>query len=349
MTTLTRGKAEPNLFMEKIIDEFLIYKDDHNNNTRTSYSTDLILFTKYLKLKKINCFSMVEPRDIEDFYTSDFLNNYERVWKNKNGNVTKKRLGQRSSSSKNRIISTLSSFFKYLVFKEKLPYSPIPKRSASNDIKSQSLGTNEIKIILNYIKTQNQSKWPTRDRLIIETLYYCGLRVSELIKIRMVDLKLQNSNPYIIIQGKGNKFRDQPIPSVMIDTLLDYINGERKTIIGERGTSEFLFISKYGASKKRIYKHLARQQINEIVTKISINSLSEYNLSNKKSGTTKYKQISPHMFRHAIGTHLHKSGIDIIRVRDHLGHSSVSTTSRYVGKEKKKMVILDKYGPLSKK
>ena len=116
MTTLTRGKAEPNLFMEKIIDEFLIYKDDHNNNTRTSYSTDLILFTKYLKLKKINCFSMVEPRDIEDFYTSDFLNNYERVWKNKNGNVTKKRLGQRSSSSKNRIISTLSSFFKYLVF-----------------------------------------------------------------------------------------------------------------------------------------------------------------------------------------------------------------------------------------
>ena len=55
------------------------------------------------------------------------------------------------------------------------------------------------------------------------------------------------------------------------------------------------------------------------------------------------------MFRHAIGTHLHKSGIDIIRVRDHLGHSSVSTTSRYVGKEKKKMVILDKYGPLSKK
>ena len=61
MTTLTRGKAEPNLFMEKIIDEFLIYKDDHNNNTRTSYSTDLILFTKYLKLKKINCFSMVEP------------------------------------------------------------------------------------------------------------------------------------------------------------------------------------------------------------------------------------------------------------------------------------------------
>ena len=175
MTILTRGKAEHNLFMEKIIDEFLIYKDDHNNNTRTSYSTDLILFTKYLKLKKINCFSMVEPRDIEDFYTSDFLNNYERVWKNKNGNVTKKRLGQRSSSSKNRIISTLSSFFKYLVFKEKLPYSPIPKRSASNDIKSQSLGTNEIKIILNYIKTQNQSKWPTRDRLIIETLYYLSL------------------------------------------------------------------------------------------------------------------------------------------------------------------------------
>ena len=110
MTILTRGKAEHNLFMEKIIDEFLINKDDHNNNTRTSYSTDLILFTKYLKLKKINCFSKVEPRDIEDFYTSDFLNNYERVWRNKNGDITKKKMGTRSNSSKNRIISTLSSF-----------------------------------------------------------------------------------------------------------------------------------------------------------------------------------------------------------------------------------------------
>ena len=55
------------------------------------------------------------------------------------------------------------------------------------------------------------------------------------------------------------------------------------------------------------------------------------------------------MFRHAIGTHLHKSGIDILRVSDHLGHSSVSTTSRYVGKEKEKTSILNKYGPLSKK
>ena len=91
------------------------------------------------------------------------------------------------------------------------------------------------------------------------------------------------------------------------------------------------------------------EEINQIVDKISSISLNNQNLSNKKSGVTKYKRISPHMFRHAIGTHLHKSGIDIIRVRDHLGHSSVSTTSRYVAKEKGKAMILEKYGPLSKK
>ena len=335
--------------MEKIIDEFLRYKDDHNNNTRNSYSSDLILFSNYLNVKNIKDYASVNPKHIEDFFTSDLLNNYERVWKNKKGTVTKKIKGTRAKSSKNRVMSTLSSFFKYLVFKGKLPYSPIPKRSSTNQIKSQSLGTNEINIILDYIKRGDQSKWPKRNKLIIQTLYYCGLRVSELIQIKMVDLKLQNTDPYIVIQGKGNKFRDQPIPKIMIKSIDEYIAIERKAILGDNGVSDFLFISNYGSSKKRNYKHLTRQQINEIVYKISKDSLGAKNLSNKKGGSTKYKQISPHMFRHAIGTHLHKSGIDIIRVRDHLGHSSVSTTSRYVGKEKKKMLILDKYGPLAHK
>ena len=72
--------------MEKIIDEFLNYKDDDNNNTRTSYSGDLILFSNFLRKKNITSFYVVTPKIIEDFYTSNFLDNYERIWKN-NGKV----------------------------------------------------------------------------------------------------------------------------------------------------------------------------------------------------------------------------------------------------------------------
>lgn len=335
--------------MDKIIDEFLNYKDDHNNNTRSSYSSDLVLFSNFLTLKKIKDFSSVTPKNIEDFFTSEFLDTYERLWKNKNGNVTKRFTGHRSKSSKNRIISTLSSFYKYLIFKERVAVSPIPKRSTVNNVVSQSLSNKEIQIIFDFIKKENFSKTPKRDRLILETLYYLGLRVSELIKIKMVDLKLQSTNPYIVIQGKGNKFRDQPVPKVMMENLLNYIEIERKFFTNKNVESDFLFISNYKSSAKIKKNHLSRQQINQIVDKISSISLNNQNLSNKKSGITKYKKISPHMFRHAIGTHLHKSGIDIIRVRDHLGHSSVSTTSRYVAKEKGKASILEKYGPLSKK
>lgn len=333
--------------MEKIIDEFLNYKDDDNNNTRTSYSGDLILFSNFLRKKNITSFYVVTPKIIEDFYTSNFLDNYERIWKNKSGKTTKKYVGKRSDSSKNRIISTLSSFYKYLVFTQRISNSPVPKRSSKNNSESQALSYKEIEIILNYIKNDSFSKYPKRDRLIIETLYYCGLRVSELVKIKIEDLKLQNTNPYIIIQGKGSKFRDQPIPKIMNQNLVDYINIERKNILPNKVDSKYLFISKYGAKKESRIKNLTRHQINKIVTKVTSASLAELNLSNKKSGKTKYKKISPHMFRHAIGTHLHKSGVDIIKVRDHLGHSSVATTSRYVQKDKEKTKILNKYGPIS--
>ena len=113
MTISTHGRVVHRQFMDKIIDEFLNYKDDHNNNTRSSYSSDLVLFSNFLTLKKIKDFSSVTPKNIEDFFTSEFLDTYERLWKDKNGNVTKRFTGHRSESSKNRVISTLSSFYKY--------------------------------------------------------------------------------------------------------------------------------------------------------------------------------------------------------------------------------------------
>lgn len=333
--------------MEKIINEFIDYKDD-NNNTRMSYKSDLMLFLNYLKFKEIRNLYKVKANDIEDFYTSVFLINYERVYYKK-GLVTKKIKGIRSESSKSRVLSTLSSFYKYLVFKEKVKSSPVPKRSTTNNVKSQNLSTIELKIILDFIKREDFSKNPKRDRSIIEILFYCGLRVSELIGITMADLKLKAASPFIFIQGKGSRLREAPIPDNIIKNLFDYINTERKELVGKEINTDFLFISNYRIIKNGKPSSLSRNQINNILTKISRTSLGEQNLSNTKSGLKKYTKISPHMLRHSIGTHLHRSGKTISQVRDHLGHSTAETTSRYIGKQKEKMKILEKFGPLTGK
>ena len=318
--------------MEEIIDDFIRHKkltrSSITTNTSTSYSKDLLLFLSFLKERNIRSFENVTPSLVEDFYTTDFFNRYERLWRNKSNEITKKIVRERSENSKMRMISSLSSFFKYLVYKKKIDVSPVPKRRSRNQSKSQTLDKEEIDKILRYInskefekKNQGSSK---RDRAIVETLYYCGLRVSELVGIQMDSLKLNNSNPYILIYGKGGKLREQPVPAYR--NLVDYIKNERPLILDGK-KSDYLFISAYGKNKRESSKPLTRHGIDKKIKQICMDA----GLNLDRTGKVKYKKISPHMFRHTIGTQLHESGYDIIRIRDHLGHSSVATTGRYIG------------------
>ena len=334
--------------MEEIIDDFIRHKkltrSSITTNTSTSYSKDLLLFLSFLKERNIRSFENVTPSLVEDFYTTDFFNRYERLWRNKSNEITKKIVRERSENSKMRMISSLSSFFKYLVYKKKIDVSPVPKRRSRNQSKSQTLDKEEIDKILRYInskefekKNQGSSK---RDRAIVETLYYCGLRVSELVGIQMDSLKLNNSNPYILIYGKGGKLREQPVPAYR--NLVDYIKNERPLILDGK-KSDYLFISAYGKNKRESSKPLTRHGIDKKIKQICMDA----GLNLDRTGKVKYKKISAHMFRHTIGTQLHESGYDIIRIRDHLGHSSVATTGRYIGNFKEKEDILKKYGPLS--
>ena len=357
------GKRNLSMSTESIIDDFIRHKQltqsSITRNTSISYSNDLILFLSFLKKKNITSFKKVTENVIEDFYTTDLFNKYERTWKNKSNKITKKISGKRSENSKSRIIASLSSFFKYLIYKNIIDTSPIPKRRSKNQTKSQTLTQDEISTILNYVRSpefiKNNEIWWTKngegkekspypfnkmDKVIIEILYYCGLRVSELIGIKINDLKLNNSNPYMIIYGKGGKLREQPVP--VYHNLIDYIENERLLILKDK-ISDYVFVSPYGRNKNKSLKNLTRQAIDKKIKRIC--KYSGVNLH--KGGKVKYKMISAHMFRHSIGTHLHESGIDIISIRNHLGHSSVLTTGRYIGNFKEKKDILKKYGPFS--
>ncbi len=334
--------------METVIDDFIRHKkltrSSITTNTSTSYSNDLILFLSFLKEKKIRSFENVTSGLVEDFYTTNFFNRYERVWRDKSNKVVKKIVGERSENSKTRIISSLSSFFKYLVYKKRIDVSPIPKRRSRNQSKSQTLDKEEIDKVLRYINSKefkkNNRGSSKRDRSIVETLYYCGLRVSELIGIKMDNLKLNNSNPYMLIYGKGGKLREQPVPAYR--NLVDYIKNERPLILDGK-KSDYLFISAYGKNKREFSKPLTRHGVDKKIKQICLDA----GLNLDRNGKVKYKKISAHMFRHTIGTHLHESGYDIVRIRDHLGHSSVATTGRYIGNFKEKEDILKKYGPFS--
>jgi len=339
--------------MDFIVSDFLKHKkitgSSSTNNTISSYENDLNIFLNYLKKKNLSDFNKITPKIIENFYVSKDFNTYIKFWKNKKNEEIRKEKGLRSSSSKKRFIYTLSSFFKYLKFKKIIDESPIQKLSNKELEDPQSLSTKEMNLILDYLDSDifiNNSKYPKRDKSIIFILYYCGLRVSELINIKMSDIKFNNSNPYIIINGKGGKFREQPCPCFKI--ILDYSKTDRLKILNNR-SSEYLFVSSY-RKKNTLNKinSLTRQFIDKIVKNICNKAFENENFSIVKNiDKRKYKMISSHMFRHSIASHLLENGVDLVKVKEHLGHSSISITSRYLKSLIEKTKILHDFGPLT--
>ena len=342
--------------MKEIVKNFINHKkitgSSTTSNTSDSYKRDLNIFLDFLITNKINSFVKINKSIIESFIESKEFNTYIRVWKNKNGEKTKETSGIRSDSSKKKFFHTLSSFFKYLIFKKIIVSSPLPTIRSSSLEDPQSLTLEEIKIIMFYCDSDNffeDFKYPLREKCIIDSLYYCGLRVSELINIQMKDIKFNNSNPYILIHGKGGKSRQQPYPTYK--NLIKYIETDRERIL-EGISSDFLFVSNYWKNKNSS-NCITRQFVDKRVKEICINAFKNNDNSTnnnfiiRNNGRKKYRMISPHMFRHSIATHLIEEGVDLINIREHLGHSSISVTSRYLKSFREKKDILKKFGPLS--
>ncbi len=210
--------------------------------------------------------------------------------------------------SQARIISGLKSFFNYLVFEDYRPDNPMdliesPKigRKLPDTLSLDEI--DELTRVIDLSKPEGE-----RNRAIIETLYGCGLRVSELIHLRISDLYFEED--FIKVTGKGDKQRFVPISDITkkyIDIYRKQIRIHQKV---QKGSEDILFLNRRG-------KQLTRAMIFTIVKQLA-----------EKTGLR--KTISPHTFRHSFATHLLENGADLRAIQQMLGHESITTTEVYM-------------------
>ena len=212
-----------------------------------------------------------------------------------------------SSRSQARIISGIKAFYKYLIIEDYLKINP------TELIESPKIGLKlpdtltliEIDKLILAVDLSN--KQGERNRAILETLYSCGLRVSELVNLQLSNIHFKEG--YLKVTGKGNKERLAPIGGRAIKYLTIYINEFRNHQNIKKGNEDFVFLNNRGAKLTRVMIFL-------IVQKLT-----------KSIGLK--KKISPHTFRHSFATHLIEGGADLRAVQEMLGHESITTTEIY--------------------
>ncbi len=210
--------------------------------------------------------------------------------------------------SQARIISGLKSFFSYLIFekyREDNPMDLIESPKIGRKL-PDTLSEQEIDNIISAIDLSKPEG--ERNRAMLETLYGCGLRVSELINLKISDLYFDED--FIKVTGKGNKQRFVPISTVNKKYISSYKNEIRVHQKIQKGFDDILFLNRRG-------KQLTRAMIFTIIKQIA-----------EKIGLQ--KNISPHTFRHSFATHLLENGADLRAIQQMLGHESITTTEVYM-------------------
>lgn len=210
--------------------------------------------------------------------------------------------------SQARIISGLKSFFSYLIFEDYRTDNPLELIEAPKTGRKlpDTLSVEEIDNLIAAIDlTTNEGE---RNRAILETLYGCGLRVSELVTLKISDLFFQEG--FIKITGKGNKQRFVPISDLTQKYIQIYRETVRSHITIQKGFEDTLFLNRRG---KQLTRAMIFTIIKDLAVKINLN-----------------KTISPHTLRHSFATHLLENGADLRSIQLMLGHESITTTEIYV-------------------
>lgn len=210
-------------------------------------------------------------------------------------------------TSQSRVISGLKAFFSYLILEHIIDKDPSANLESPklNKKLPDTLNIDEVNMLIGAIDASKPEGM--RNKAIIEILYGCGLRVSELVGLKISDINIQAE--YIKILGKGNKERIVPIGSTALKLLILYIQEVRIHVNIKKGYEDFVFLNRSGTSLSRISMFTI------------IKSLAEQ--------TGLKKTISPHTFRHSFATHLIEGGADLRAVQEMLGHSSITTTEIY--------------------
>lgn len=212
-----------------------------------------------------------------------------------------------SLRSQSRLVSGIRSFFKYLLIDEQISANPAELLEAPQPGRKLPVVLNleEIDAVIKAIDLSKPEGH--RNRAIIETLYSCGLRVSELLDLRITDLHF--SQGFISVKGKGSKERLVPISDRAIHDIENYFVQSRNHIIPVKEAKNIVFLNRRGS-------RLTRVMIFTITRQLAV-----------KAGIK--KTISPHTFRHSFATHLVEGGADLRAVQEMLGHESILTTEIY--------------------
>ena len=229
-----------------------------------------------------------------------------------------------SSRSQARLISSLKSFFNYLQFEGLRTNNPMELTETPKIGRKlpDSLSLNEIDQLITAVDLSKPEGF--RNKCILETLYSCGLRVSELINLKISDLFF--SEGFIKVNGKGNKDRFVPIEKSTKVLIQEYIKVHRVQMKICKDHTDILFLNRRG-------RQLTRAMIFTIIKRLA-------EIINLK------KSISPHTFRHSFATHLLENGADLRSIQLMLGHESITTTEVYVHLDRKHLnEVLQKYHP----
>lgn len=265
--------------------QYLVYEKGLSPKSVEAYLHDVQLLTDFLGEDKIADATFEElQKFLKHLYESDF-----------------------NARSQARIVSGMRAFYRYLIYANVREDDPTELLDAPKigmhlpDV----LTVEEIQDIMDVIDLSTPEGH--RNRAMVEVMYGCGLRVSELVTLRLSNLFFDDG--FIKVVGKGNKERLIPIGKTAINAVNQYVEGKRKLLKIKKGEEDYVFLNRRGA-------HLTREMVFMLVKKwVAAAGID--------------KTVSPHTFRHSFATHLIEGGADLRAVQQMLGHESITTTEIY--------------------
>lgn len=271
---------------KRLIETFLDHywlSSGASQNTLSAYQSDLKQFEKWLE----SSLPQADEKSIQGYFE------YRQI-------------ESMSTSTQARILTCLRTFYRFLLDQSLIKVDPTKEIIHPKQVKKLPVFLNVVEVEKLLNAPDKKTIFGIRDRAMLELLYSCGLRVSELINLSYHNINLNEE--YILIHGKGNKERVLPMGEVAIEHLLDYEKNARP-FLTKNSQTESYFLSNRGSS-------MSRQNFFYIIKGYA-----------ELAGIE--KNLSPHTLRHAFATHLVQNGADLRSVQLMLGHSDISTTQIY--------------------
>lgn len=280
------------LCIEEYIDTLSLERGK-SDNTVSSYKSDLAQFSSFCNLNSIVLLDDTDTDIVKKFFA--FLNE----------------CGFQTSTIA-RYYSSIKGFFLFLISENRAKNNPLARLSPPKMSKHlpDTLTIDEMQKLLD--TPSADTTLGLRDKAMLETLYACGMRVSELTNLKISDLLLQDN--LVRIFGKGSKERITPIGNSAIKYLEEYFSRSRPLLAKLNRSDNYVFLNRSG-------KKLSRMGVWKIIKTLVL-----------KSGIT--KDVHPHLFRHSFATHMIEGGADLRAVQEMLGHADISTTQIYTHLDK---------------